>query len=161
MSGPRTCTRGRSSRRSSSAAPFGGGRCAPTRPSGSRQKGKKAVEGAAGGAGPWINATHPGAVATDQLSQAVEAYGLLANLAVKVLRLFMKDPVDQGCRSMLFVETSDAVVGAEEGDGVDGEYIVPDCKVTEPSKLARDEELRERCWNLVEGVLRDRLAVAY
>jgi len=105
------------------------------------------------GKAPWINATHPGGVVTDQQDQAVEAYGTLGKLGVKALRPFMKDPVDQGCRPMLFAATSDAV--AEEG--IDGEYIVPDRKITDVSTQGKDEELGERCWRLVEGILKDRL----
>ena len=60
--------------------------------------------------GPWINATHPGAVKTDQQDQAVEAYGTLGKIGVKMVRPFMKDPVDEGCRSILFAATSEDVV---------------------------------------------------
>lgn len=105
------------------------------------------------GAAPWINATHPGAVSTDQPEQAVEAYGALGKVGVTMVRPFMKDPVEEGCRPMLFAATSARV--AE--DKIDGAYIVPDCKVTEPSKQAQDEELQERCWDLTVDVLRQKL----
>ncbi|XXH01680.1 hypothetical protein Hte_008041 [Hypoxylon texense] len=105
------------------------------------------------GMGPWINATHPGGVSTDQPDQAAEAYGTLGNLVVKASRPFMKDPVDQGCRPMLFAATSDAV--AEEK--IDGEYIVPDRKVSDISSQGKDEDLQERCWKLVEGILKEKL----
>jgi NAD(P)-dependent dehydrogenase (short-subunit alcohol dehydrogenase family) len=106
---------------------------------------------------PWINATHPGAVVTDQQDQAIEAYGTLGKIGVAALRPFMKDPVDQGCRPMLFAATSDAV--AQEK--IDGEYIVPDRKVSDVSKQGQDEELQERCWNLVESILKEKLGVSY
>ncbi|KAI0555316.1 NAD(P)-binding protein [Xylaria curta] len=102
---------------------------------------------------PWINATHPGAVVTHQQDQAVEAYGTLGKIGVKAARPFMKDPVDEGCRPMLFAATSDAVAKEK----VDGAYIVPDRKVTDPSKQAQDENLQERCWNLVEDILQQKL----
>ncbi|KAI0486174.1 NAD(P)-binding protein [Xylaria cf. heliscus] len=102
---------------------------------------------------PWISATHPGAVVTDQQDQAVEAYGTIGKIGIKAMRPFMKDPVDEGCRSMLFAATSD-VVAKEKIDGV---YIVPDRKVTDPSTQAQDEELQERCWNLVEDILNQKL----
>jgi WW domain-containing oxidoreductase len=44
----------------------------------------------------FINATHPGAVNTDQQEQAVEAYGTLGKLGVAATRPLMKDPNDQG-----------------------------------------------------------------
>ncbi|KAI1103363.1 hypothetical protein F4804DRAFT_342528 [Jackrogersella minutella] len=105
------------------------------------------------GRAPWINATHPGGVATDQPEQAVEAYGVLAKLAVTAVRPFMKDPVDEGCRPMLFAATSE-VVGEEK---IDGQYIVPDRKVSDVSEQAKDVELQERCWRLVEGILMEKL----
>lgn len=109
--------------------------------------------GSHGSGAPWINATHPGAVSTDQPEQAVEAYGTLGKIGVTMVRPFMKDPVDQGCRPMLFAATSARI--AEEK--IDGAYIVPDCKVTEPSKQSQDEELQERCWALTVDVLKQKL----
>jgi WW domain-containing oxidoreductase len=102
---------------------------------------------------PWIIATHPGAVSTDQQEQAIEAYGNVAKAGVAVIRPFMKDPVDEGCRPALFAATSRRV-GEEH---IDGAYVVPDCKVTEPSSQARDEELQERFWDLTVEVLKGRL----
>lgn len=105
------------------------------------------------GGPPFINATHPGAVSTDQPDQAVDAYGMMGKLGVKAVRPFMKDPVDQGCRPALFAAAGDGVVE----DKIDGQYIVPDRKVTEVSKKARDEELQERCWKLTMTSLREKL----
>ncbi|RYO84127.1 hypothetical protein DL766_001857 [Monosporascus sp. MC13-8B] len=105
------------------------------------------------GAAPWINATHPGGVRTDQNFQMTEAYGLPSKLGIKAIRPFMKDPVDEGCRSILFAATSNAI--SEEK--IDGQYIVRDRKVTSPSSQTGDEELQERCWNLVEHILASKL----
>ena len=44
----------------------------------------------------YINATHPGAVNTDQQEQAEEAYGTLGKVGVGVTRPLMKDPTDSG-----------------------------------------------------------------
>jgi len=106
---------------------------------------------------PILIATHPGGVVTDQQDQAVEAYGLLGKIGVAVARPFMKDPVDEGCRPMLFAATANDIVSLAD-DMYDGSYIVPDCKVSDISKQAQDEELQERCWALVQGILKDRLA---
>ncbi|KAK9784113.1 putative NAD(P)-binding protein [Seiridium cardinale] len=117
---------------------------------------RRKVSGALGlqpGAAPYINATHPGAVVTDQQDQAIEAYGTLGKTGVKAIRPFMKDPVDEGCRTMLFAATSPDIVE----DGIDGEYIVPDCKVTNVSDQGKDEELGERLWELTESILREKL----
>ncbi|KXJ90208.1 hypothetical protein Micbo1qcDRAFT_120569 [Microdochium bolleyi] len=110
-------------------------------------------------AGPVLIATHPGGVVTDQQDQAVEAYGLLGRIGVAAARPFMKDPVDEGCRPMLFAATADDVATLAD-DIYDGSYIVPDCKVSDVSKQAQDEELQERCWSLVQGIIKDRLGVA-
>lgn len=69
--------------------------------------------------GPWINATHPGAVATDQLEQAVDAYGTLGKIGVKGMKPFMKDPVDEGCRPALFAATSEDIMK----EGIQGQYV--------------------------------------
>jgi hypothetical protein len=92
-------------------------------------------------------------VSTDQPEQAVDAYGMMGKLGVKAVRPFMKEPVDQGCRSALFAAASRDVVKEK----IDGQYIVPDRKVTDISKKAKDEELQERCWSLTMGVLREKL----
>lgn len=105
------------------------------------------------GEAPFINATHPGAVSTDQPSQAVDAYGMMGKLGVKSVRPFMKDPVDEGCRSALFAVASEDVAKEK----VDGQYIIPDRKVSDVSKKARDEELQEQCWRLTGAVLREKI----
>ena len=69
--------------------------------------------------GPWINATHPGGVATDQLAQAVDAYGTMGKVGVTAVKPFMKDPLDEGCRAALFAATSEAVVT----EGIQGQYV--------------------------------------
>ena len=105
------------------------------------------------GKGPWINATHPGGVATDQQSQMEPAYGTTGKVLAKVLTSVFKDPVKEGCRPMLFATTSDAVVQ----EAIDGAYIVPDRKVTDPSKQAQDDAMGERLWQLTQTVLREKL----
>lgn len=67
----------------------------------------------------WANATHPGAVSTDQQEQAVEAYGALGKVGVTLARPLMKDPVQQGCRPALFAATSNDIVT----DKVQGSYV--------------------------------------
>ena len=69
--------------------------------------------------GPWVNATHPGAVATDQLQQAVEAYGTVAKVGIKAIKPMMKEPVDEGCRPALFAATSEDIVKG----GIQGQYV--------------------------------------
>jgi len=103
--------------------------------------------------GPWCIATHPGGVKTDQQEQAVEAYGLLGKIGVALVRPFLKDPTEQGCRPALFAATSGDVVSEK----LQGVYIVPDRKVTDPSSEARDEKLQDNLWNLTQDILEEKL----
>ena len=61
--------------------------------------------------------------------------------------------MDEGCRSALFATTAPEV-GTKP---IDGEYIVPDCNVTDVSKEVKDEQLADRLWGLTETVLRDKI----
>jgi len=97
----------------------------------------------------YVNATHPGAVNTDQPEQAVEAYGTLGKIGATLIRPFMSDPVKTGCRSALFAATSPEV----EEQGITGKYIVPEKSVTDPSKQAQDVELGESLWKLSHKLL--------
>ncbi|KAI9872010.1 MAG: hypothetical protein M1830_001804 [Pleopsidium flavum] len=101
----------------------------------------------------YANATHPGAVNTDQQEQAAEAYGTLGKVAVAASRTMMADPVKQGCKPALFAATAEDVVK----EGIVGEYIVPDRKVTAPSSQAQDVELGESLWKLSLEVLKEKL----
>jgi len=81
--------------------------------------------------GPWINATHPGGVKTDQPQQAIDAYGTMAKIGVNAIKPFMKDPLDEGCRSALFAATSEDVVK----EGVQGQYVWFGCGVNREDVL--------------------------
>lgn len=102
---------------------------------------------------PWVSATHPGAVSTDQPKQAEEAYGTLGKIGVAAVRPFMADPVKQGCRSALFAATSEDIVK----DQIQGGYIVPDRKVSSVSTQASDVKLAENLWNLTKDVLQSKI----
>lgn len=102
---------------------------------------------------PYINATHPGGVSTDQQKQAEEAYGVLGTIGVAAVRPFMKDPVSHGCRPAVFAATSDDVVKEQ----IQNSYIVPDKKVTEPSNQAKDSTLALNLWKLTKEVLESKL----
>ena len=69
--------------------------------------------------GPWINATHPGGVSTDQQEQAVDAYGTKGKIGVMAVRPFLKDPVDEGCKPALFAATSEDITKEK----IQGQYV--------------------------------------
>lgn len=102
---------------------------------------------------PWINATHPGGIQTDQQKQAVDAYGTLGKIGVAAVRPFMSDPVKQGCRSALFAATSPDIAK----ENIQGQYIIPDRKVTEPSNQAKDDKLALNLWKLTKEVLETKM----
>ncbi|UPX21346.1 uncharacterized protein EKO05_0011533 [Ascochyta rabiei] len=102
---------------------------------------------------PWINATHPGAVVTDQQDQAIEAYGALGKIGVAAARPLMKDPVKQGCRPILFASTHPDIVKEQ----VQGGYIVPDRKVTEPSDQSKSPVLGLNLWKLTKQILEQKI----
>ncbi|KIV80422.1 hypothetical protein PV11_07922 [Exophiala sideris] len=101
----------------------------------------------------FVNAVHPGGVETDQPKQAEEAYGTLGVIGHNLIKPFMKDPVSQGCRPALYAATSKEI----EEQGISGQYIVPDKKVTSPSSTAQDDQLGENLWRLSEQIIKDRL----
>lgn len=102
---------------------------------------------------PWINATHPGGVVTDQQDQAIEAYGTLGKIGVAAVRPLMKDPVKQGCRPILFAATHPDIVKEQ----IQGAYIVPDRKVTEPSDQSKSPVLGLNLWRLTKQILEQKL----
>lgn len=69
----------------------------------------------------YANATHPGAVSTEQQKQAEEAYGVAGKVAVAMARPFMKDPITQGPLSALFAATSPDV----PKEKISGQYVRP------------------------------------
>lgn len=99
--------------------------------------------------GIYVNATHPGAVGTDQQKQAPDAYGAPVAALQTVLWPLMKDPIDEGCRPALFAATMPEIVE----ESITGKYIIPDKKVVDPSPKAQDEELGERVWKLCNEML--------
>lgn len=81
---------------------------------------RRLASGALGdGSGIYANATHPGAVSTEQQKQAEEAYGVAGTVAVAAARPFMKDPITDGPLPALFAATSPDVVS----ENITGQYV--------------------------------------
>ncbi|KAL1606594.1 hypothetical protein SLS60_003999 [Paraconiothyrium brasiliense] len=102
---------------------------------------------------PWINSTHPGGIKTDQQFQAEEAYGIIGKIGVRAVRPLLGDPVDKGCRPALFATTSPDIVTEQ----IQGTYIVPDRKPTDPSSQAKDETLSTNLWKLTKEILEGKI----
>jgi WW domain-containing oxidoreductase len=102
-----------------------------------------------------VNATHRGGVKTPQQDQMPVAYGETADKVItKMVRPLMTDPVKHGCRSGLFAATSPEMV---EGEGIHGQYIMPDKKISEVSKKGQDDAMATRLWDLSIGLLREKI----
>ncbi len=67
----------------------------------------------------WANATHPGAVSTDQQKQAEDAYGVVGKVLTLATRPLMKDALEEGCRPALFALTSPDIVSEK----IQGQYV--------------------------------------
>ncbi len=67
----------------------------------------------------WANATHPGAVRTDQQKQAEDAYGFVGKALTQVFGPLMKDAIEQGPRPALFAATSPDIVTEK----IQGSYV--------------------------------------
>jgi WW domain-containing oxidoreductase len=104
-----------------------------------------------------VNATHPGGVNTPQQDQFHNAYGRTAGEVIKkMVRPLMTDPVKHGCRSALFVLTSSEVIQGE-GAPLQGQYVMPDKKVSEVSKKGQDEEMAAHLYKLSLGLLKEKI----
>ena len=49
----------------------------------------------------------------------MDAYGIAGKIGVKAIRPLLKDPIDEGCRPVLFAATSEDVVK----EGIQGQYV--------------------------------------
>lgn len=118
-----------------------------------------------------INVTHPGehtryrfwstkltitgGVSTPGQGSLIPAYGWTGRLLLWLIQLFMVDAVTVGCLSGLFASTPTADL--LKGNGLHGQYIVPDKKVTKPSGKARDSEMASRLWDLSVALLQQKI----
>ena len=83
----------------------------------------------------------------------------------------MKDPVAEGCRPALFAAASPDIPKEQiqvsrlwkflssqtQANCRQNSYIVPDKKVQEASKQARDEKLQRNLWRLTKEVLESKI----
>lgn len=102
-----------------------------------------------------VHATHPSGVKTQQQDQLPAAYGETSGKVIaRMVKPLMTDPVKHGCRSELFAATGPEMV---EGEGVHGQYITPDKKISEVSKKGQDAVMAARLWDLSIGLLKEKV----
>lgn len=83
------------------------------------------------------------------------AYGETTGMVIaRMAKPLMTDPVKYGCRSGLFAATGPEMV---EDEGVHGQYIMPDKKISEVSKKGQDEVMVVRLWDLSIGLLKEKV----
>jgi NAD(P)-dependent dehydrogenase (short-subunit alcohol dehydrogenase family) len=88
------------------------------------------------GTGVTANALHPGVVAT---GFGRNARGVM-RVIVTLLAPFFKTP-EQGAKTLVYLASSPEV------QGINGRYFV-DCKVTNPSALAQDDDIARKLWDI-------------
>ncbi len=89
-----------------------------------------------------VNSLHPGAVATNIWSHSPWFVRPILQLAAK---LFMITP-EQGAETMVFLASSPEVEGRTGG-------YYDKCRLKTPSKLARDEAVAKRLWDVSAGLV--------
>jgi WW domain-containing oxidoreductase len=103
-----------------------------------------------------INATHPGDFnRTPLIEQLRIAFGIWGTLLLFFLSPFMPDPITTGCRSALFAATPNKEILSRTAQS--GQYIVPDKKIRQPSKMAQDLEMGLRLWRLSMHLLEEKI----
>ncbi|QRV98478.1 oxidoreductase family protein [Ceratobasidium sp. AG-Ba] len=96
----------------------------------------------------------PGAVATNGAHTVVSRIPVIGGFHNLIIGSFFITP-DNGALTSLFAATSPAVRANPEK--FKGKYLTPYDKITTPSKLAQDEELAKRLWDLSEKILASRI----
>ncbi|KAF9143108.1 hypothetical protein BGX30_001301 [Mortierella sp. GBA39] len=98
----------------------------------------------------YINACHPGVVATSLVRQ--EGTTFTEWIGAMVMRA-VGSTAEKGALSQLYLATSPEV---EEQD-LRGRYFVPVAKEAKPASLARNEELQEKLWTFSEELVREKV----
>ncbi|KAG9098349.1 hypothetical protein FRC07_010659 [Ceratobasidium sp. 392] len=93
---------------------------------------------------------HPGSIATEGSADVISSIPFVGPLAAIIAKLLFTRPAD-GALNSVFAATN-PIVRAQPGK-YKGKYLTPVGKVTKPSKLAQDEDLAKRLWDLSEKVV--------
>jgi WW domain-containing oxidoreductase len=83
------------------------------------------------------------------------AYGETAGKVItRMVKPLMADPFKHGYLSGLFAAMDPEMV---EGEGVHGQYIMPDKKISEVSKKGQDVVMAVRLWDLRIRLLKEKV----
>jgi len=103
----------------------------------------------------YVNAAHPGAVATE-LSRHLNN-GFLLGLILPVLtRLFAVTP-ETGALTQMYLATHPDIEEKE----IKGRYFVPTAVEGNPSQYAKDEDLAKKLWEFTENLLKEKVGDQY
>ncbi|KAG1870816.1 hypothetical protein F4604DRAFT_1770700 [Suillus subluteus] len=97
-----------------------------------------------------VIAVHPGAVDTWSDRPALSNFKFIIK---PIVSLFLLQP-DQGAYTSAFAAASEEV--AKQREKYKGTYLTPVGKLTEPTKVAKDEGLAKELWNTVDKFLEEK-----
>ncbi|KAG1813703.1 uncharacterized protein BJ212DRAFT_1482598 [Suillus subaureus] len=97
-----------------------------------------------------VIAVHPGAVNTFSDRPALSNFKFIIK---PIVSLFFLRP-DQGAYNSAFAAASEEV--SKQREKYKGTYLTPVGKLTEPTKVAKDEELAKELWDTVDKFLKER-----
>eukprot|EP01087_Luapelamoeba_hula_P018315 TRINITY_DN5888_c0_g1_i2.p1 TRINITY_DN5888_c0_g1~~TRINITY_DN5888_c0_g1_i2.p1 ORF type:complete len:340 (-),score=46.44 TRINITY_DN5888_c0_g1_i2:96-1079(-) len=100
----------------------------------------------------FVNAVHPGFVATELTRQLPDVYGWIAGVLGPVGNLFAKSPED-GALTTLYVATHPDI----ESVPLRGQYFTPTAHLDTPSHHALDADLARRLWEYSEALVAEKL----
>lgn len=96
---------------------------------------------------------HPGAVNTFSDRPVLSNFKFMAFITKPIVALFFSHP-DQGAYTSAFAAASEEV--AKQREKYKGAYLTPVAKLSETTKLAKDEGLAKELWDTVEKFLEEK-----
>jgi NAD(P)-dependent dehydrogenase (short-subunit alcohol dehydrogenase family) len=102
----------------------------------------------------YVNACHPGAVATELIRGPINTYGTWVKGLWGFLGGLISVKPDFGALTQLYLATSPEV----ETLNIRGKYLVPTAKLHIPSKAAQDPQLAKKLWEFSESFLNEHLS---
>ncbi|CAG8534876.1 4342_t:CDS:2 [Ambispora leptoticha] len=102
----------------------------------------------------YCNTLHPGYIKTELYGSVTEGWASLTAPIISISNaLFAKSPED-GSLNQLYAATSPEI----EEKNIRGKYFTPYAKISEPNKLAKNEELAKKLWTFTEELVAEKLA---